>query len=94
MQKAKQNYFRPEERSNYEASLKTCRDLKNVVDTSFDEGNAAGFDEGKAAGFDEGRNAGQAYRNVEIAIRMKQTGEPVSKIMLYTGLSAEQIDKL
>lgn len=110
--------FRPEERSNYEASLKTYRDLKNVVDTSFDEGKAAGFDEGKAAGFDEGkatgfdegkaagfdegktagfdegRNAGQTHRNLEIAIRMKQTGEPVSKIILYTGLSAEQIEKL
>jgi predicted transposase/invertase (TIGR01784 family) len=50
--------FKPEERSNYEASLKTYRDLKNVVDTSFDEGKAAGFDEGKVAGFDEGKAAG------------------------------------
>jgi predicted transposase/invertase (TIGR01784 family) len=32
--------FSPDEKHNYEASLKYYRDLKNVVDTSFDEGKA------------------------------------------------------
>lgn len=34
--------FTPDEKSKYEESLKYYRDLKNVVDTSFDEGKAEG----------------------------------------------------
>jgi predicted transposase/invertase (TIGR01784 family) len=34
--------FSPDEKHNYEASLKYYRDLKNVVDTSFDDGKAEG----------------------------------------------------
>jgi predicted transposase/invertase (TIGR01784 family) len=34
--------FSPEEKNKYEESLKYYRDLKNVVDTSFDEGKAEG----------------------------------------------------
>ena len=32
--------FTPDEKTKYEESLKYYRDLKNVVDTSFDEGKA------------------------------------------------------
>ncbi|MBL7796934.1 MAG: hypothetical protein JNJ90_10560 [Saprospiraceae bacterium] len=34
--------FTPDEKTKYEESLKYYRDLKNVVDTSFDEGKAEG----------------------------------------------------
>jgi predicted transposase/invertase (TIGR01784 family) len=34
--------FSPEEKEEYQESLKTYRDLKNVVDTAFDEGEAKG----------------------------------------------------
>ena len=34
--------FQPEERNKYEESLKNYRDLKNVVDTSFEEGKIEG----------------------------------------------------
>jgi len=34
--------FTPDEKNKYEESLKYYRDLKNVVDTSFDEGKAEG----------------------------------------------------
>ena len=34
--------FSPDEKNKYEESLKYYRDLKNVVDTSFDEGKAEG----------------------------------------------------
>jgi predicted transposase/invertase (TIGR01784 family) len=90
--------FNMEERSKYEESLKIYRDLKNVVDTSYDEGKVAGFDEGKAAGFDEGKEVGfdegLTKRSVEIAIQMKKQGESVDKIMLYTGLSKGDIERL
>lgn len=34
--------FTPDEKNKYEESLKYYRDLKNVVDSSFDEGKAEG----------------------------------------------------
>lgn len=41
--------FSPEEKEQYEESLKTYRDLKNVIDTAFDEGEAKGKVEEKKA---------------------------------------------
>ncbi len=70
--------FSPDEKIKYEESLKYYRDLKNVVDTSFDEGKAEGKEE----------------RNVEIARQMKLEGEATEKIVRYTGLSREEIEKL
>jgi predicted transposase/invertase (TIGR01784 family) len=70
--------FSPAEKNKYEESLKYYRDLKNVVDTSFDEGKA----EGKAEG------------TVEIARRMKLEGELVEKIARFTGLSNTEIENL
>lgn len=74
--------FTPDEKNKYEESLKYYRDLKNVVDTSFDEGKA----EGKAEGKEE--------RNIEIARQMKSEGEPIEKIIRFTGLTAEEIGRL
>ncbi len=70
--------FSPEEKVKYEESLKYYRDLKNVIDTSFDEGKAEGKEE----------------RNVEIARQMKSEGEAIEKIIRYTGLSKVDIEKL
>lgn len=70
--------FTPDEKNKYEESLKYYRDLKNVVDASFDEGKAEGKAEGKE----------------EIARQMKAEGEPVEKIVRFTGLTAEQIGRL
>lgn len=70
--------FTPEEREAYEESLKNYRDLKNVVDTSREEGYREGLDK----------------RNIEIAKNMKNDGEPIEKIVKYTGLSKEEISKL
>ena len=74
--------FTPDEKTKYEESLKYYRDLKNVVDTSFDEGKA----EGKAEGMKE--------RNAEIARQMKLSGEPIDKIIRFTGLSVKEIEEL
>lgn len=71
-----------EERSKYEASLKKYRDLKNVIDTSFEEGKAIGVEEG------------EVKRSLEIARQMKQQGEQLEKITRYTGLSREDVEKL
>ena len=81
--------FNMEERSKYEANLKKYRDLKNVIDTSFEEGKAEGFEEGKAIGVEEG----EVKRSLEIARQMKQQGEQLEKITRYTGLSREDVEK-
>ncbi|MGI9158334.1 MAG: Rpn family recombination-promoting nuclease/putative transposase [Saprospiraceae bacterium] len=70
--------FSPDERTHYEDSLKYYRDLKNVVDTSYEEGKLEGKAEGKA----------------EIARQMKRNGMNMGFISDLTGLSAEEIDRL
>ena len=64
--------------ANYENSLKIYRDLKGVIDTAFDEGKIEGKLEGK----------------VEMARAMKLDNEPSEKIMRYTGLSKDEIERL
>jgi len=78
--------FTPEEKTKYEESLKYYRDLKNVVDTSFDEGKAEGIVEGIAQGKAEGK--------AEIALRMKRKGMDIHLIAEISGLSVEEIQKL
>jgi len=41
----------------------------------------------------EGKQEGISERNVEIAQTMIADGEPVSKIMRYTGLTLEELEK-
>ncbi len=63
-------------------SLKYYRDMKNVVDTSREEGIKEGIKEGKE------------QITLRFAKEMKANKEPLDKIMRYTGLSKEDIDKL
>jgi len=70
--------FTPEEREAYEESLKYYRDIKNVVDTSREEGLKEGFEK----------------RNFEIAKEMKNDGEPIEKIIKYTNLTKKEIESL
>lgn len=74
--------FSPEERNAYEDSLKYYRDLKNVVESSREEGVAEGIEKGAVK------------RNKEIARQMKVDGESYDLIMRYTGLSRAEIDLL
>jgi len=78
--------FNEKERDRYEASLKSYRDMKNVIDTAFDDGVAEGITKGKV----EGKNE----RNIEIAKMMKNSGEPIEKIVMFTGLSEQEISPL
>ncbi|MGD2090660.1 MAG: hypothetical protein PVH61_31090, partial [Candidatus Aminicenantes bacterium] len=74
--------FTPQQLSQYEESLKTYRDLKGVVDTSYEEGKIEGKTEGKIEG------------KIEIALKMKKMGESAEKISEYTGLSIEEINQI
>ncbi|OWY21227.1 hypothetical protein C7N43_10590 [Sphingobacteriales bacterium UPWRP_1] len=90
--------FSPEEREAYRESLKYYRDLQNVVDTSREEGlkegREEGLKEGREEGLKEGREMGTAELKLQIARQMKAMGEPADKIARYTGLPANEIDKL
>ncbi len=70
--------FSRQERQQYERSLKYYRDMKNVIDTSFDDGKIEGKIEEK---IDTARNA--LLENL-----------PISVIAKITGLSEEEINAL
>ena len=52
------------------------------------------YNSGMKKARDEGRTEGRDERNLEIARNMKADGEPMEKIMRYTGLTKEEIEKL
>jgi len=74
--------FTPKEREAYEESLKYYRDIKNVVDTSREEG------------LKEGMEKGMEKRNIEIAKELKNNGVSINIIIQSTGLSKEEIEIL
>lgn len=78
--------FTPEEKEAYEESLKYYRDLKNVVDTSREEG----YEEGMEKGMEKGKEKGK----IEVAIELKKNKVPIEIIIQSTGLSKEEIEKL
>lgn len=66
----------------YEHSLKIFRDLNGAFTTARDEGRIAGMLEGKIEG------------KIEMASFMKAENETIEKIIKYTGLTKEEIEKL
>ncbi len=86
--------FDDRELAEYEESLKRYRDLKGVIDTSFEEGEKVGFDKGKKEGLEEGYDKGKDEKAREMAKTMKNEGMPIEKISRYTNLSKEEIEKL
>jgi predicted transposase/invertase (TIGR01784 family) len=70
----------------YIESLKNYNDLRNSLDTSKQEGHI----EGKIEGMIEGKIEGK----IEIAKEMKVDGESIEKIIRYTQLTKEEIEKL
>jgi len=69
--------FTPEQIRSYEDSLKYYRDIKASLDTKFEEGQIEGKFEGK----------------IETAREMMKDGLSIEKIIRYTGLTKEQIEK-
>ena len=78
--------FTPEQVLSYEDSLKYYRDLKNSLDTAFDEGKEEGREIGKA----EGRQ----QRALEIAREMLTEGDPVERVARLTGLPPAMVEEL
>ena len=74
--------YTPEERQDYEESLKNFRDWYSALKTAEKKGRA------------EGREEGREERGIQIAQNMKKEDLSVSMIAKMTGLSEEEINKL
>ena len=93
-EKAELAHLKPEDHSRYQHSLKIYRDIKNVIDSAYDEGKIEGHIEGKAEGRAEGRAEGEAKKTKEIARSMKAKGLDPQFISDVTGLSIAEIMSL
>jgi predicted transposase/invertase (TIGR01784 family) len=79
-----------EDRERYEESLKYYRDMKNVIETAFEDGEL----KGKIEGIIEGITKGKLEERQEIAKKMKAIGIPLETIMVLTGVPQDEIEKL
>ena len=83
-------------------SLKAYRDWKSTIDTAAYKGHEKGLEEGLKKGRREGRiegrkeglAEGRREQTLVFARQMKANKEPLDKIAQYTGLTAEEIEKL
>ena len=76
--------------SQYEASKKAYRDIKNSVDTAKRQGIVEGMEKGMKQGMEKGLE----QRSLEIARKMLAKGMDAASVMEITGLSAEQMQQL
>ena len=79
-----------DEREKYDESLKVLRDYHATLEGAVMLGEEKGLAKGRA----EGRAEGMMQRQLDIAKMMLEDGEPIEKIMRYTGLTEEEIEKL
>jgi predicted transposase/invertase (TIGR01784 family) len=85
-QKAEIANYSENERKDYEESLKTYRDLKNTIDTAFDDGKIEGKIEGKVEG--------KLEEKTEVVKNARLLGLSKSDISKLTGLSENDIDNI
>ena len=82
--------YTPEERQDYEDSLKVYRDMKNVLDTA----ELKGLKKGLKKGLEKGIEQGASDERKKNAKAMKALGLPLETIAKVTGMSVEDIAKL
>ena len=78
------------DRKAYLAHMDNLRVQKDVLDTAKLEGHAEGLSEGLEKGIEKGIEK----EKMAIAKNMKSAGLDVHAIMLFTGLTQEQIEQL
>lgn len=79
--------FTTAERTAYQDSLKYYRDLKNSLDTSFEEGKA----EGEQIGLEKGEQIGLGKKKMEVIKNGYQAGLSVSMLAQLTNLTEEYV---
>ena len=68
--------------------------LQELMDRNYEQGLEKGIEQGLEQGRTEGLASGCNAAIMELARVMKADGEPVERISRYTGLSADEIEKL
>ena len=86
--------FTPDQVRSYEKSLKYYRDMKNSLDTAFDEGKAEGKKEGREEGRVAGREEGEQQKERQVVINGLAQGLDYRVIAALTGLSFEKIEEI
>ena len=86
--------FTPEERREYQESVKDYWDYYSTMKTAHKKGKAEGRAEGLAEGEAKGRAEGRAAAIKENARKMKEKNIPVEDIAEITGLSVDEIESL
>ena len=82
--------FTPEERREYQESVKDYWDYYSTMKTAHKKGKA----EGRAEGLVEGEAKGRAEEKKENARKMKADGMASDLIAKYTGLTVEEVEQL
>nr|VFK66307.1 MAG: conserved hypothetical protein (putative transposase or invertase) [Candidatus Kentron sp. UNK]VFK71939.1 MAG: conserved hypothetical protein (putative transposase or invertase) [Candidatus Kentron sp. UNK] len=80
-----------EERLGYESHVEDRRYQASMYQSTFVVGRMEGKAEGRAEGRAEGQVEGQVEGKIAVARIMKERGEPLEKILEYTGLTPEEI---
>jgi predicted transposase/invertase (TIGR01784 family) len=78
-----------EDKATYLRHLDNLSNQKSVIFTAKDEGIVEGMAKGMAEGMAKGKSEGL----LQVAMAMKANGEPIEKIMAFTGLTKAQIEK-
>lgn len=86
--------YAPDQKADYERSLKYYRDLKNVTDTAYQEGSEDGFSQGLAKGLEQGLEQGleegRKQERIAIARSMQAQNMAVELIEQVTGLKKDE----
>ena len=80
----------PDEKKAYERFWISRAIYREELESAKKDGREEGLEEGHAAGLEEG----QLKKQQEMARQMLIHGEPLNKIMLYSGLSEDEIQSL
>lgn len=68
--------------------------LKEAKEEGLEQGRTEGLAEGEKIGEARGEASGRAAEKLDMARAMKDDKEPIAKIIKYTGLPKEEIEKL
>jgi predicted transposase/invertase (TIGR01784 family) len=78
----------------YQESLNAYRDIKNSVDTAWEEGEQKGLEKGRIEGEIRGEIRGEIKGKIETARNLLRNNVPIDIIVDSTGLSKEEIEEL
>jgi len=86
--------FTPQERWEYEESLKTFRDIKNALDTAINDGIKIGEERGEKRGIELGKKRGEQEKAIAIANELKALGMSKEVIKQATGIDIDRIEHI